>query len=79
MTEEPKSFKYADHRVRALLVDLNAKNVCGCCAGRALMLHAAALCERTMGSNGAAEMLEEMSHHVRKNRVPVPDGEASVH
>ena len=49
--------------------------VCGCCVGRALMFNAAVLCERTMGSADAAEMLEDILDTVRSNNVPKPDYE----
>ena len=46
---------------------LNANRVCGCCVGRALMYNAAVLCEQTMGSAEAVEMLEGIIDTVRSN------------
>jgi hypothetical protein len=70
---ETKAFKYADGRIRDLLSKLNAKRVCGCCTGRALMYNAVTLCETTMGSAEAIEMLEGMIIALRENNVPAPD------
>ena len=73
--EETKAFKYADTRIHSLLDKLNANHVCGGCVGRAMMYNAAVLCEQTMGSADAAELLEDIIETVRTNNVPRPDYE----
>ena len=74
---ETKAFKYADNRIHDLLDKLKTKNVCGCCAGRALMFNATVFCEQTMGSANAADLLEGMLDSLRSNNVPLPDYEAA--
>ena len=72
---ETKAFKYADNRINDLLEKFKAKHVCGCCVGRAMIFNAAVLCEQTMGSVSAAEMLEGICDTLRSNNVPMPDYE----
>ena len=77
---DTKAFKYADSRINDLLLKFRTKGVCGCCTGRAMLFNAATLCEVTMGSADAANLLEEIFTVMRKNDLPAPDyeGEGKV-
>jgi hypothetical protein len=72
---ESKAFEYADNRIHDLLDKLKAKRVCGCCTSRAMIFNAAVLCEQTLGSTKAAELLEDILDTMRSNNVPMPDYE----
>jgi hypothetical protein len=55
MTDTP-SFRYAERRIRNLVDTFQAKGICPCCSGRALMAIAMAVCETSMGSADAADL-----------------------
>ena len=59
-----------------LLGKLGRKRICGCCTGRAMVTHAAILCEVMMGSARAADLLNEAAMEMREHDVPAPDCEA---
>jgi hypothetical protein len=71
-----QSYRYANRRIEDLLNKLKGKGVCGCCTGRAMVLHAAMLCEETMGSRVAAELFSEIVEEARKHNIPAPNYDA---
>ncbi|PWT93481.1 MAG: hypothetical protein C5B56_00695 [Proteobacteria bacterium] len=70
---ETSSFRIADQEIKNLLKRLNHKNVCPCCAARALAYHGGAMAERSMGSAEAIEVFEDIIHYMAKHDVPPPE------
>ena len=70
---ETASFKIADRKIENLLKRLHDKNVCPCCAARALAFHAASLAENIVGSANAIDLFEGIIDIVHKNNVPAPE------
>jgi len=60
-------------RVQNLMDRLHAKGVCECCTGKAMILTAAALCVKTMGSAKATELLTYLVEQVREMNIREPD------
>ena len=70
------SYRYAERRITNLVDRFQAKGICPCCAGRALMVIAMAVCETAMGSAEAADMCSNLSDGAREHNIPAPDQEA---
>ena len=70
---ETDSFNIADRKVWKLLQRLKEKQVCPCCAARAMAYHAAWLAEQQTGSAEAIEMLEGIIAALREHDVPAPE------
>lgn len=73
---DTKSFEYASRRIVDMLGKLGRKNICGCCTGRAMVMHAALICEVMMGSDRAADLLNTAATDMREHDTPAPDYEA---
>jgi hypothetical protein len=72
------SYLYADRRIEDLLSKLKGKGVCPCCTGRAMALHAAMLCEQTMGSQATSELFSELAEASCEHNIPAPDSMPST-
>jgi hypothetical protein len=70
---ETDSFRYTDRRIGQLLDKLNAKKLCGCCTGRALLYHGISLIEQTRGSAEVIEMCEGFIRALRERDRPASD------
>jgi len=69
---ETRSYRYAERRITDLVDKFQAKGICPCCTGRALMVIAMAVCESSMGSDEAADMCAKLSDGVREHNLPAP-------
>ena len=76
---ETASFRIADQKIDSLLRRLRDKNVCPCCAARALTYHGACMAAQHMGSANAIEMLEEIIGVMREKSIPALDPISSTH
>ena len=72
MTDTP-SYRYAERRINNLVDTFQAKGICPCCSGRALMAIAMAVCETSMGSAADADLCAKLSDGARKHNVPAPE------
>ena len=70
---ETRSYRYAERRITHLVDKLQAKGICPCCDGRALMATAMAVCTASMGSTEAADLAAKLSDGVRNLNRPAPD------
>jgi hypothetical protein len=70
---DTRSYRYAERRITDLVNKFQAKGICPCCAGRALMVIAMAVCEASMGSAEAADLGAKLSDGAREHNRPAPD------
>ena len=70
---DTKSYEYAERRISNLVDKFQAKGVCPCCTGRALMVTAMSVCVAAMRSAAAADMCAKLSDGTRRLNRPAPD------
>jgi hypothetical protein len=69
---ESPSYRYAERRITDLVDKFQAKRLCPCCVGRALMTIALSVYTASMGSDEAADLCARLGDDVRKQNRPAP-------